>query len=168
LKKVLLIILSIMFYFFITFITDTLNIFYPYTNILLSSIIIVFLFSIYYKNDKITLGSYIVFTLVFLFFRMKVENNINKDFYLFNWLKIIFKNRIVLINILGNILLFMPYCILIKSKYYFLMIICCIVCLELIQFLTRRGVLDIVDIVLNIFGCILVVPLRWRLYGRQK
>ena len=167
-KKVFLIILSIMFYFFITFITNTLNIFYPLTNLLLSCVFIVFIFSVYYKNNSWALSSYIMFTLIFLFYRMKVENNINGDFYLFRWLKIIFTNRIAFINILGNILLFMPYCILIKSKYYLLIIICCILSLELIQYLTNRGILDIIDITLNIFGCILVIPFRWRLYGRQR
>lgn len=165
-KKTFLTLLCLMFYFFITFITKTLNIFLPYTNIYLSLIFIVFIFSLYYKNKNISLYSYILFTLVFLFLRTRAENNINGDFYLFKWLKIIFKNKIVLINILGNVLLFMPYCFLIRSKYYLFFIICSILSLEIIQYLTKLGVLDIVDITLNVFGCIIAIPLRWRLYGR--
>lgn len=167
-KKVFLIILSIIFYFFITFITNSLNIFYPYTNILLSSVFIVFIFAIYYKLDKMALLSYTLFTLVFLFYRHKVEININGEFYLYKWMKLIFKNRIVSINILGNILLFSPFVLLIKSKYYILIILCGIFGLELLQYFTKRGVLDIVDITLNIFGCILTIPFRWRFYERQR
>lgn len=167
-KKVFLIIISIIFYFFITDITNSLNIFFPYTNLLLSSIFIIVIFAIYYKQEKLALISYFLFTLVFLFYRNKVETNVSGDFYLFKWLRIIFKNKIVLINIIGNTLLFMPYVILIKSKYYLLLIICLILGLELIQYLTMLGVLDIVDITLNIFGCILVIPFRWRLYERQR
>lgn len=167
-KKVFLIILSIMFYFFITFITNSLNIFYLYTNILLSSIFIVFIFAIYYKLDKIALISYILFTLVFLFYRHKVETNINGEFYLYKWIKLMFRNKIVSINILGNILLFSPYVLLIKNKYYILIILCGIFGLELIQYFTKRGVLDIVDITLNIFGCMLVIPFRWRFHERQR
>src|SRR5690554_3912429 len=155
-----------MFYFFITFITNTLNIFYPYTNVLLSGIFIIVVFTIYFKKYNYALISYIIFSLVFLFYRRKVSDNINSDFYLFEWLSLVFKNRIVLINLLGNLLLFMPYVFLIRSKYYLLIIICCILGLEIIQYITKRGVLDIVDIVLNIFGCMLVIPFRWRFYER--
>ncbi|MFA7435023.1 MAG: VanZ family protein [Bacilli bacterium] len=166
--KVFLIIFSIMFYFFITFITNTLNIFYPYTNVLLSGIFIIVVFTIYFKKYNYALISYIIFSLVFLFYRRKVSDNINSNFYLFEWLSLVFKNRIVLINLLGNLLLFMPYVFLIRSKYYLLIIICCILGLEIIQYITKRGVLDIVDIVLNIFGCMLVIPFRWRFYERRK
>ncbi len=156
-----------MFYFFITFITDTLKIFYPYTNLLLSSLIGIVLFAIYYKKYNYALIGYIFFTLVFLLYRKKVYDNINSEFYLFEWIKIIFNNRIVLINILGNLLLFIPYVFLIRSKLCIFIIICCILGLEIIQFLTKRGILDIVDIVLNIFGCMLAMPFRWRYYEKR-
>lgn len=167
-NKIILIILSIIFYFFITFITTTLDLFYPYTNLLLSSLFIIFIFSVYFKYNRFALISYVLFTLVFLFYRRKVEVNINSEFYLIKWLKIIFDNKIVMINIIGNLLLFMPYTLLIKSKYYFLLILIIIFGLELIQYLTKRGVLDIVDIILNIFGSMLVIPFRWRIYERRK
>lgn len=167
-KKVFLIILSIIFYFFITFITNSLNIFYPYTNILLGCIFVVFIFAVFFKQNNIALIAYILFTLVFLFYRNKVADNINSDFYLFTWIKLIFKNRIVSINIIGNVLLFMPYVVLIRSKYFLLVILCGILGLEVIQYLSKRGVLDFVDILLNIIGCIFALPFRWRFYERRK
>lgn len=167
-KKILLILLSITFYFLITAITNALNIFFPYTNLLLTALFIIVVFAYDANCDKIALVSYILFTLVFLFYRKKVEVNINLKFYLFTWLKIILKNKIVFINILGNILLFMPFVFFLKSKYYLLIIVLLVFGLELMQYLSRRGVMDIVDITLNLIGVIFAVFIKWRLYERQR
>lgn len=165
-KKVLLIILSILFYFFITYITNTLNIFFQNTNLLLSSLFIIVVFSYHFGNRDIALIGYFLFTLVFLFYREKVDVNLNLDFYLFAWLKSIFKNKIVMINIIGNLFLFVPYVFLLKQKYFLVIIIGLILGLEIIQYLSKRGVLDIVDITLNLFGVIVALPFRWRFYER--
>lgn len=167
-KKIFLIILSILFYFTITYITNILNLFYPSTNILLSSLFIICLFLVYYKLDTLALITYFLFTLVFLFYRYKVDISVSRDFYLFKWVKILFTNKIVLINILGNLVLFMPYVLFIKSKYYIIIILWIILFLELMQYITKRGVFDIVDIYLNICGFMLIIPLRWRFHGRKR
>lgn len=167
-KKILLIVLSITFYFFITSITNTLNIFFPYTNILLTALFIIVVFAYDANYGKIALVSYILFTLVFLFYRNKVEENINLKFYLFKWLKIIFKNKIVFINIIGNLLLFMPYVFFLKNKYYLLIIVLLVFGLEIMQYISRRGVMDIVDITLNLLGVIFAIFIKWRYYERQR
>jgi glycopeptide antibiotics resistance protein len=55
---------------------------------------------------------------------------------------------------------------LLKQKYFLVIIIGLILGLEIIQYLSKRGVLDIVDITLNLFGVIVALPFRWRFYER--
>jgi len=167
-KRILLVILCIVFYLLITKITTLLNIFLPYTNLVLTILFTIVVFAYDASCDKIVLGSYFLFTLVFLFFRTKVNDNLNFEFYLWKWLKIIFKNPIVFINIFGNIFLFVPYVFFIKSKYYWLIIIILIFGLEFMQYVTHRGVMDIVDVTLNLFGVALTIPFKWRYYGQQR
>ncbi|WP_405083176.1 VanZ family protein [Paenibacillus chitinolyticus] len=66
-------------------------------------------------------------------------------------------------NFFGNILLFVPFGILLpllyisfkKFKNYFLFLISTILCIEFIQLFTRVGIFDIDDIVLNSIGGVL-------------
>jgi glycopeptide antibiotics resistance protein len=102
-----------------------------------------------------------------LFYRHPVEDNLNLEFYLWDWLKIIRTNKIVFINIVGNLLLFAPLVFLLREESTWLFIIIVILIFELMQFITKRGVFDIVDIFLNIIGVLLGLILR-RLYGREK
>lgn len=148
----------------ITNITKSLNIFYDYTNYILTILFVITIFS-FAQKKIVSLVAYLIFILVFLFYRHKLEVNISFDFYLFTWLKLLFKNKIVFINILGNLLLFAPLVFLIR-KSELLIIITLIIGLELLQFITKRGVLDIVDITLNSFGCIIALVWKRRVYGK--
>lgn len=154
-------------------ITDILNVFYPITSILLTLLFGITIYGAFSNKIKISFCAYLLFILVFLFVREKVENNISFDFYLIDWLKLIVRNQIdsidiVLINIFGNLILFVPLVFYINSKYTILWIILFIIGLELIQYITNRGVFDIVDIVLNLFGISVGMIIKWRIYGRQK
>jgi hypothetical protein len=103
--------------------------------------------------------SYMVLLLLTLYFRNKYDDYMYKDgFYLGEWFKYFLKNKTIFINILGNFLLFMPLgYILTKITKMRIIIniligIGIIICLEIIQFITKRGVLDIADIFLNSLG----------------
>ena len=81
---------------------------------------------------------------------------INRDF---------LKNKTIFINILGNFLLFMPlgYILVKITKMRILLNILLgigiIIILEIIQFITKRGVLDIADILLNSLGLFIsIIP----------
>ena len=164
-NKIFLLITTVFFYFVITEVTEELNIFYPGTNLLLTVLFGLAIFSIRYP--KISLTCYFLFVLSFLFYRNRIENNFNFDFYLWDWLKLARKNRIVFINVFGNLLLFVPLAFYLRGKYAFLIIITIILVLEFMQYITKRGVFDIVDIFLNIVGITFGIALR-RLYGKQR
>ena len=69
-------------------------------------------------------------------------------------------------NIIGNILLFIPFIVLFKkmkisifaSIIYTILII---ISMELLQFLTKRGIFDIVDVYLNCLGILLASLVRF-------
>ena len=62
-----------------------------------------------------------------------------------------FKNKVIFLNILGNIILFIPMGIINKniSKSFIIILI-----IELSQILLKKGIFDIVDIVLNMLGAL--------------
>lgn len=108
---------------------------------------------------------YGLFLIINLFMKVPSENNVSTKFYLKEWIKLLLVNRIVFINVIGNIILFIPLGYLLKS---FLKdkIICVIIgftiplILELIQFFTKLGVFDLIDILLNLFGTIIGLILK--------
>lgn len=167
-KQIFLIIISLLFYFLIKEITNTLNIFYQNIDIVLTIIFMITVFSYFNNKPQLSFISYLLFLVIFLLAREKPERNINFEFYLIEWLSIINKNKIVFINIVGNFVLFMPMVIYLHNKYYFLTIVWIIFVFELLQLVTRRGVFDIVDITLNIIGVVLASILKRRIYGRQR
>lgn len=167
-KQIFLIIISFFFYLLIKEITNTLNIFYKHTDIVLTFIFMITVFSYFYNKLQLSFISYILFLVVFLLGRETTERNINFYFYLIEWLSIINKNKIVFINIIGNFVLFMPMVIYLNNKYYLLTIVWIIITFELLQLVTRRGVFDIVDITLNIIGVVLASILKRRIYERQR
>ncbi|MDD3999475.1 MAG: VanZ family protein [Bacilli bacterium] len=164
-EKIILLITTVFFYFVITEVTEELNIFYPHTNILLTILFAITIFSVRYQ--KISLTAYLLFILCFLFYRNRIEDNINLEFYLWDWLKLAPKNRIVFINIFGNLLLFAPLAFYIHGKHSFFIIFGIVLVLEFMQLVTKRGVFDVVDIFLNIVGIAFGMVLR-RLYGKQR
>lgn len=106
---------------------------------------------------------YIVLLFLTLFCREKYNDfQYMEKFYLCEWLQNIFKNKTIFVNILGNTILFIPLGFILVSFFKrkslsILLGIAIIVMLEWLQFITKRGVLDIVDIFLNSFGLILGV-----------
>ena len=151
----------------IPFIDKTMDAFLPVVNNYLY--LFIFLLFIYMMSKNIIADdkqswmilniSYIMLLLLTLYFRKKYDDYMYKDgFYLGEWLKYFLKNKTVFINILGNFLLFMPLgYILTKATKKRILVnifigIGIIICLEIIQFITKRGVLDIADIFLNSLG----------------
>ena len=151
----------------IPFIDKTMDTFLPVVNNYLY--LFIFLVFIYMMAKNIIIDdkeswvilniSYIILLLLTLYFRRKYDDYMYKDgFYLGEWLKYFLKNKTIFINILGNFLLFMPLgYILTKITKKRIIInvligIGIIICLEIIQFITKRGVLDIADILLNSLG----------------
>ncbi|MBQ8293344.1 MAG: VanZ family protein [Bacilli bacterium] len=107
--------------------------------------------------------TYLVLIVLTLFFREKyLEYQYIGKFYLVDWFKNIFNNKVVFINIVGNLVLFMPLGFILNkiSKYKLINIISgllIIIVLEILQFITKRGVLDLVDILLNSIGLIISI-----------
>lgn len=74
-----------------------------------------------------------------------------------------FDLKVIVINILGNIMVFMPLQYFLqrignfkKFKFVFLIDFLFIFCIELLQLITQTGIFDIDDILLNLFGMFLV------------
>lgn len=111
--------------------------------------------------DIIMLVIYILFLYLCLF-----DRDINKDkiysdgTYIKKWIKLLFKNKIVFRNLMGNIIIFIPMGIFIKNMkikkvYHFILSILIITCIETLQYITQIGVFDIIDILLNIIGTLI-------------
>lgn len=111
--------------------------------------------------DIIMLVIYILFLYLCLF-----DRDINKDkiysdgTYIKKWIKLLFKNKIVFRNLIGNIIIFIPMGIFIKNMktkkvYHFILAILIIICIETLQYITQIGVFDIIDILLNIIGTLI-------------
>jgi glycopeptide antibiotics resistance protein len=66
---------------------------------------------------------------------------------------------------IGNIFMFLPvsflikYLYIIRTVYTILLISVSIIILEVLQYILNKGCLDINDIILNIFGCLLGIIL---------
>ena len=95
---------------------------------------------------------YVILLYLVLFNREKFDESIYSDgTYIIKWIKLIFTNKIVFINLIGNILIFVPLGIFLK--YFkiqlisaFMIIIILVISIESLQYLTKRGIFDIIDI----------------------
>ena len=146
-------------YVYVQLVSPILNpIIYIYLLLILISYILI---DTQYKvNTNKLLVIYILFLLVTLFLRpINDDYNYNKIFYLDSWIKRLFHNKIIFLNIIGNIILYIPLGYLLKKKGFknkkiiglsSLMIIG----FEFIQFILKVGVFDFIDICLNIGGVI--------------
>jgi hypothetical protein len=131
---------------------------------ILISIVIINVFQILFnikKNIQILLMSYILLIIICLFIREPFEDYKKENIdYIYKWLKLIFTNQIVFINIIGNICLFVPFGIII-NKYNINYIVKLIISLlmitiiEILQYITKRGIFDYIDILLNYIGVII-------------
>lgn len=137
----------------------------------------IFIFSFYYDNYYLSFAAYIIALLTVLFLREKVNINISDEDYIFGWLKIVFKNKTVFINVFGNLILYIPMVLFLNKKTLRLSLIilvnlAIIIILEVIQFITFRGVFDKTDIILNFIGVIfvsaIILIIRGIEYGRQE
>ncbi len=145
----------VLFYVLINEITGILNIFYPKVEILLTVLFAAMIIALDLNKTYLSFGCYLAFIAVFLLFRRRPENNFNFEFYLWKWFKIIKSNRTVFINIFGNLLLFIPVLFYVKGRYNLAIAFGLIFLFEILQFITWRGVFDIVDIFLNASGVII-------------
>lgn len=101
---------------------------------------------------------YVILLYLVLFNREKFDESIYSDgTYITKWIKLIFTNKVVFINLIGNILIFIPLGIFLK--YFkirfisaFVIIIILVISIETLQYLTKRGIFDIMDIFLNSIG----------------
>lgn len=132
--------------------------------LVLASVTIKFIIDIFIYNIAsdiyifISFISYLGILFITLYVRNNTTNNIIEDpTYIKLWIKLIFSNYIVFINLIYNILLFIPLGIFISfinTEYIYKLFIICIFIIvnELIQYIYKLGVFDYIDIILNIIG----------------
>lgn len=134
-------------YSIFNYIFNIINVYYKWNIIIL--IILYLLLGLFclLKDNKGIKIIYFLFLFVILFLR-KGEGNYNFNFYIYKWLQNI-NNKIIFINVIGNILLFIPMGIINKNILTSLSII---VLIELLQLILNKGIFDIVDIFLNMIG----------------
>lgn len=156
------VLLTIISYFLFRGIVKRIDVFFSGTEYYLTIFFVLFIVSFYFKKYRLSIVFYILMLFVFLLFRNKVTVSYNFNIYLDKWLKIIHKNETVFINVFGNIFLFIPLTYLVfmvKRKYFLSLVIMFFLVLffEFLQLITKTGVFDIVDILLNMIGIIGVI-----------
>ncbi len=120
------------------------------------------LFLGYQKIIYLLMPVYALLLIIVLFNRSRLNEKIISDIdYIIKWKNLIFTNRIVFINLIGNILLFIPLGAILSSfnkigliKKILLAIVTIIV-LEALQYILRLGVFDIIDIICNMIGVVI-------------
>lgn len=145
------------YYFGIKEIVTSLDVFYPNIVFVLMLLYCLFVFTLYVNKEKWQFIVYLLGLLCILFYR-KSKVGYNFTFYLLDWVNYIFKNKTIAMNIIGNILIFVPL------GYYLRNVglsVTSVVCLELLQVLFKRGMFDVVDIFLNIIGVLIGVVIIW-------
>ena len=129
-----------------------------YNNVSIAFIIVslfIYLYGVITYNKNICVFAYLLSIITIILIRGKIDKIINDDFYLIDWLKLILKNRIVFINVIGNLILYIPLYILMNNNKVFSLLIL-IILLELLQYILELGVFDIIDILLNFIGVIII------------
>lgn len=116
-------------------------------------------------------GIYFVLLYMVLFDRDTIDERLFSDGgYILKWIKLVFTNRTVFLNLFGNIALFVPLGIILKQfslKPLILGVLSLglIITIELLQYITQKGIFDVLDIVLNILGItigyMIVKKTRW-------
>lgn len=149
-KKILIpyLIGAFLYFVLIKKIINTLDVFYQPALYVLMLLYLVFGYSLYIENIRWQFLVYILGLIVLLFYR-KSAVGFNFKFYLWDWLKHIKTNDIVLINVIGNIIIFIPLGIYLKDIILGLLLI---ILLEYFQVTFQRGLFDVVDIFLNTLG----------------
>lgn len=105
--------------------------------------------------------AYSLFLIIILMCRKQTEEKIiSNPYYIKIWWKIIFTNKIVFLNLIGNIILYFPLGLLLKKKGFniivsILIMFITIVTMEVLQYITKRGIFDYIDIILNLLGSLI-------------
>lgn len=125
---------------------------------------IVFSIGIVYEKNSFVFIGYLFGLGAILFIRNKgnFDDNFSNSDYFIDWIKILFTNKIVFINVFGNILLYMPFTlymyIYIRNLYLaFFLSLAIIFVGEIGQYIFHIGVFDYIDILLNTIGVCFVV-----------
>lgn len=116
---------------------------------------------------------YVIFLIIILFFRNQKEVNIQKELYLLKWIKLIFKNKTVFINIVGNFLIFIPAGFILKVYFKKTVLILLfgligLTIIELVQVILQVGVFDVVDILLNFIGILTGIYAGGNVYVKRS
>lgn len=147
---------------------------YALLGVLVSNAI--YVYGLVVKNNVVKITGYLSMIIVIIFFRKEVDNNYS-EYYFDEWLKVIFTNKIVFLNVFGNIGLYIPLVYLLEkynldkheSKMYFketsiwtigIIVIGISIMFELIQYLLKLGIFDFMDIVLNVTGVLLLIIIQ--------
>lgn len=166
--------------YFIGIINNNYNFILQFIYIILISVIIDSisseLFNFYRYSIYIYFSCYIVFLLWTLFCRSSLSNQIADPSYIIKWIKLLFHNKIVFYNLIGNIIIFIPlgfYLHKFKIRFITVVLLSILIpsLIEIIQYYTNRGVLDYIDIILNTIGIILghlLLPIRGEPYEKRR
>lgn len=106
------------------------------------------------KKGLLIIG-YLLSIITIILVRRRSDKIVNDEFYIIDWIKLIFENEVVFINVIGNIVLYIPLYILLNGKFIIILVL--IIVLELLQYILELGVFDIIDILLNITGLIITM-----------
>lgn len=123
-------------------------------QIILILALIIFSFGLFI-NNKISFLGYLISLYAVLLLREHTDNNYSDNFYLDIWLKNLFSNKIIFINVFGNLILYIPFVYYLNTKYKYILVFCLIIAGEYVQYLLNVGVFDVVDIIINILGIFL-------------
>lgn len=106
------------------------------------------------KKGLLIIG-YLLSIITIILVRRRSDKIVNDEFYIIDWIKLIFENEVVFINVIGNIVLYIPLYVLLNGKFIIILVL--IIVLELLQYILELGVFDIIDILLNITGLIITM-----------
>lgn len=146
-------------YICLKYIFNIIDVYYDFVIYILLIIYILLAIFYLYKKQNLIIVLYYITLFIFLFFR-KSEGNYNFNFYILKWLQNI-NNPIIFLNIIGNIILFIPMGFYTRNVLISFLVI---FILEVMQLLLGKGVFDIVDIFLNMIGVIVgnIEDILWK------
>lgn len=151
-RKIIYIIIGSLLFLITFFLLKQMKIKYIYLYIGICFSFAMYVISIINYNRSLAIASYFVMLFAILFLRER-EIGYNLTIYLSRWIPKLFTNRIIFINVFGNIILFIPLSWVFKNNKIMPFVI--ILGVELLQLLLKLGIADIVDIILNSIGVLL-------------
>ncbi len=146
------IILGVIYIMILKSIFEVIDVYHQYIKYTLILLFVFFGLILYKMNKYILIVQYFIHLTIFLFFRNS-KTGFNFSFYLIKWLNNIWKNKIIFINVIGNILLFIPLGVIFNKNILYSLLVVLLV--ELSQVIFKKGIFDIVDIFLNTLGILI-------------